>query len=447
MDIKSPMALFQRFKNNHVIMSGFYKGVSGISLFISIPLLIKYLGEDNYGVWILVFTLFQWVLLMDFGIQSSLKTKIPILLHENQIDLIKSYIKTTYKISVYIAFAILVFFTAFIYLIDIKTLFNISFLGNTFVKQVFLINVFFFCATFVVNIHKSLYVSFLKGKYAEESLAVNQFGFLILIALALFLFPTISVENKLILISCLNGFYCLGVNLFYTIRFFKMENLSLKTTQKTPDGFIPELLKLGSKYMFIQLGLMFIFSSDNYIISNSFSPKDIVPYDSVNRIFQFPIMIIFAAISPLWSMFATDYVEKNYKKLMAKFKQFNLLFIGISVFIIFLAILCPFILPLWIHENLNIPNNLILYIAIVTALRIYTTFYSFFLYGIGNLHKYIAILLASIILKFPLTYFLIYLDFGINSVVITTLFLMVIWIIFIPYECYTLVNKLKKNED
>jgi O-antigen/teichoic acid export membrane protein len=65
MDIKSPMALFQRFKNNHVIMSGFYKGVSGMSLFISIPLLIKYLGEDNYGVWVLVFTLFQWVLLMD----------------------------------------------------------------------------------------------------------------------------------------------------------------------------------------------------------------------------------------------------------------------------------------------------------------------------------------------------------------------------------------------
>lgn len=446
MDIKSPMALFQRFKNNHVIMSGFYKGVSGMSLFISIPLLIKYLGEDNYGVWVLVFTLFQWVLLMDFGIQSSLKTKIPVLLHENKIDLLKSYIKTTYKISVYIALAILIAFTVLIYFIDIKALFNISFLSAGFVKNIFLINIFFFCATFVVNIHKSLYVSFLKGKYAEESLAVNQSGFLVLIILAIFLFPNITIDNKLILISCLNGFYCLGVNLFYTIRFFRMENLSLKTTEKTPPGFIPELLKLGSKYMLIQLGLMFIFSSDNYIISNSFSPKDIVPYDSVNRIFQFPIMIIFAAISPLWSMFAKDYVEKDYKKVLSKFKKFNLLFIGIFLFIIVLALLCPFIIPIWINENLEIPSNLILYIALVTSLRIYTNFYSFFLYGIGKLHKYIAILLVSMILKIPLTYFLIYLDFGINSVVISTLFLMIIWIVFIPYECYALVNKLKKNE-
>lgn len=446
MDIKSPVALFQRLKNNHVIMSGFYKGVSGMSLFISIPLLIKYLGEDSYGVWILVFTLFQWVLLMDFGIQSSLKTKIPILLHENRIDLLKSYIKTTYKISAYIALVILIIFTLLIYFIDIKALFNISFLSNLFVKKIFLINIFFFCGTFIVNIHKSLYVSFLKGKYAEESLAVNQFGFLILIFFAILLFPNITIENKLILISCLNGFYCLGVNLLYTIRFFRMENLSLKTSERTPTGFISELLKLGSKYMFIQLGLMFIFSSDNYIISNSFSPKDIVPYDSVNRIFQFPIMIVFAAISPLWSMFATDYIEKNYKKLISKFKKFNFLFIGIFIFIIFLALLCPFILPFWIKQKLEIPDHLILYIALVTSLRIYTTFYSFFLYGIGKLHKYMAILLVSMILKFPLTYFLIYLDFGINSVVISTLILMIIWIVFIPYECYTFVNKLKKNE-
>ena len=440
------MALLLKLKNNHILMSGFYKGVSGLSLFLSIPLLIKYLGEESYGVWILVFTLFQWVLLMDFGIQSSLKTKIPILLHNKEFDLIKRYIKTTYKISVYIAIAILVIFTILIYFVDITSLFNISTLNHEFVKKIFFINIFFFCITFLANIHKSLYVSFLKGKYAEESLAVNQSGFLILIAAAAFLFPNISIEDKLILVSLINGVFCLVVNLFYTFRFFKLEGLSLKTSENTPANFVKESLRLGSKYMFIQLGLMFIFSADNYIISNSFSPKDIVPYDSVSRIFQFPIMIIFAAISPLWSMFATDYIEKNKEKLLSKFKKFNVLYLGILLFIAFLALVSPIIIPIWIKQTLYVPDNLILYLALVTALRIFATFYSFFLYGIGKLNNYIAILLVSVILKFPLTYFLIYLDFGINSVVISTLFLMVIWVIFIPYECYRFVNKLKTNE-
>lgn len=442
----TPMALFLKLKNNHIVMSGFYKGVSGLSLFLSIPLLIKYLGEENYGVWVLVFTLFQWVLLMDFGIQSSLKTKIPILLHNKQFDLIKTYIKTTYKISTYIALAILVLFTLLIYFIDITSLFNITSLEKEFVKKIFFINIFFFCITFIVNIHKSLYVSFLKGKYAEESLAVNQFGFFLLLILALFIFPDLAIESKLILVSLINGFYCLIVNFFYTVRFFRMENLNFSSSEKTPQQFVKESLKLGSKYMFIQLGLMFIFSSDNYIISSSFSPKDIVPYDSVNRIFQFPILIIFAAISPLWSMFATDYIEKNSTKLLSKFKKFNVLYIGILLFILFLALISPIIIPIWIKQNLVIPKNLILYLALVTAFRILATFYSFFLYGIGKLNNYITILLVSVILKFPLTYFLIYLNFGINSMVLSTLFLMIIWIIFIPYECYRFVNKLKENE-
>ncbi len=436
--------LLQKLKNNHLIMSGIYKGISGLSLFVSIPLLIHYFGSSNYGVWVLIFTLFQWVLLMDFGIQSSLKTKIPVLLHNNKIDLLKSYIKTTYKISFYISVSIFLIFLIFIYFVDIKSSMNISFHSTNFVNSLFSINIFFFCVNFVANIHKSLYVSFLKGKYAEESLAVNQFGFLVLIIVTLFVFPNISVESKLILISILNGGFCLLVNIFYTIRFFKLEKLNLKTQEQTSKDFIKEILKLGSKFMIIQLGMMFIFTSDNYIISNNFSPKDVVPYDTVNKIFQLPIMILFATLSPLWSMFATNYITNDYKKLLNTFKKFNIYFLGILIFIIGITIFCPFIISVWIKEKLEIPTHLVLYIGIATSLRIFVTFYTFFLNGIGKLNKYLIILLISVVLKIPLTYYLIHLDFGINSVVLSTLFLMVFWVVFIPLECYTLVNKLKK---
>jgi O-antigen/teichoic acid export membrane protein len=436
----------QKLKNNHLLMSGFYKGISGLSLFISIPLLITYFGNDNYGVWVLVFTLFQWVLLMDFGIQSSLKTKIPVLLHDNKIDLLKSYIKTTYRISFYIAFSIFILFSLFIYFVDIKSSMNVTFHSKSFVNKLFLINIFFFCINFVANIHKSLYVAFLKGKYSEESLAVNQFGFLVLVFIASLSFPNISVENKLIFISFINGSFCLFVNTMYTIRFFKLEKLNLKTDEKTPKDFIKEILKLGSKFMIIQLALMFIFTSDNYIISNNFSPKDVVPYDTVNKIFQLPILILFATLSPLWSMFAKDFIDKNHTKLLTTFKKFNLYFIGIFFFIIGIAAFCPFLISIWIKEKLEIPNHLILYIGIATSLRIFVTFYTFFLSGIGKLNKYILILLISVILKIPLTYYLIHLDFGINSVVVSTLILMLLWVGFIPHECYLIVNKLKKNE-
>jgi O-antigen/teichoic acid export membrane protein len=79
--------MIKKLLNNHLVMSGFYKSVSRLTLFLSVPLLINYLGNESHSVWVLVFTLFQWILLMDFGIQSLLKTKIPVLLHERKIDL------------------------------------------------------------------------------------------------------------------------------------------------------------------------------------------------------------------------------------------------------------------------------------------------------------------------------------------------------------------------
>lgn len=432
--------------NNHLIMSGFYKGVSGLSLFISIRLLLDYLGNDNYGLWVLVFTLFQLVLLMDFGIQSSLKTKIPVLIHEQKLDLIKSYIKSTYKISGYIAAFIFISFLIFSFLVDFKSFFNIEFQSKPFVTFLFVLNVFFFCINFIANIHKSLYVAFLKGKYSEESLAVNQIGLLLLFVGLIAVFPNITSEEKLIAISIINGLFTFLVNLYYTFRFFKMESLSLSTKLKASKDFIKGILQLGFKYMIIQVGMLIIFSSDNYIISNAFSPTEVTPYEIVNKLFQFPLMILFAALSPLWSMFAKNYIEKNKESLLNSFKKFNLYFIGISVLVIIGVLISPYIISLWIKEPLEIPRYLILLTAIVTILRIFTTFYSFFLNGIGNLTVYISILIISVLIKIPLSYYFVNLGFGINSVVITSIILMLFWTIIIPYKCYALVNKLKNNE-
>ncbi|HBK83021.1 MAG TPA: hypothetical protein DDZ41_05395 [Flavobacterium sp.] len=427
-------------------MSGIYKGISGISLFISIRILLDYLGDENYGLWVLVFTLFQLVLLMDFGIQSSLKTKIPVLVHEEKFELIKSYIKSTYKISGYIALFIFLVFFLLSLVVDLKSLFNIDFHSNLFVSFLFILNVFFFCINFVANIHKSLYVAYLKGKYSEESLAVNQIGLLILFFLLIFLFPKINATEKLIAISIINGLFTFLVNLFYTFRFFKMTSLDLATELETGSEFLKGILKLGFKYMVIQVGMLIVFSFDNYIISNAFSPTQVTPYEIVNKFFQFPLMILFAAISPLWSMFAKNYIEKNKSAILNSFKKFNYSFIGISFLVIIGIIVSPFIISIWIKEDIIIPTYLILLTGIVTLLRIFATFYSFFLNGIGNLNTYISILVISVVVKIPLSYFFVDLDFGINSVMISTLILMLFWVIIIPYKCYALVNKLSDNE-
>lgn len=431
---------------NHLVMSGLYKALSGVCLFLSIRFLIDFLGVKEYGLWVLIFTVFQWVLLMDFGVQSSLKTIVPVLLHEDKIDLLKSYIKSTYKITFYIGVSIFLGFLIFIHIVNLKLLLNISFHSASFINNLFLLNVFFFCLNFIINIQKSLSVAFLKGKYAEQSIAVTQFGFFVLLFFLTSFYKNVSVSEKLIIITLANGLFSLFINLLYTYLFFKREKLNLKTHSTTPKHFISDLLKLGSKYMIIELGIIFIFTSDNYIISNAFGTSKVSVYEVVGKLFQFPYMILFATLSPLWSMFAKNYIEKNKIGLLNLFKKFNLIFGLVVIGVFILALLVPFILSIWLKETIVYPNHFILTISILTLLRIYVTFYTFFLNGIGQLKFYMLLILFSVLIKIPLSYFFVDLGLDINSVVLSSLLIMLVWVIFIPYKCYKIVKTISLDE-
>lgn len=436
------MNMIRRLTTNHLFMSAFYKGVSGLSLFVSIPILIKYLGETNYGIWILVFTLFQWVLLMDFGLASVLKTKIPELQHTNNTALINAYIKSTYISCLIIASVIFALFLFVFLFFDVQSLLNISF-ESSFVTKLFLINIAFFCINFVLNTHKSLFIGVHKGKFAEQSIAVNQILFLLGLLIPLYLFKTIEDESKLYLITFINGFVCMFVNLIYTFYFFKSEKLNLFTKEKTPKEYLRGIYNLGLKYMSIQLGILFIFSSDNYILSYFFGPKDIVPYEIVSKYFQFPLMILTAGMAPLWSSFSIKYLEKNSDWLKMSFKKFNYFYILVLIGMFVCVLIADPVMKIWISKDFTVPVFLLIAVSIMTSLRIFTTFYSYFFNGIGNLKSYLLLLAISVLLKLPLSYFFIKLDYGISSVVLASGCCLILWCIVQPIEAYKIVSNLK----
>lgn len=438
----------QKILNNHIIMSGIYKGISGMSLFLSIRLMIDYLGNESYGIWVLLFTLFQLVLLMDFGIQSTLKTKIPVYIHENKTNKINNIINATYKISIVIAILILTFFLFLLKFINFKSVFNISNLNQWEVNFLLILNILFFCITFVFNIHKSLYVAFFKGKFSEQSIALNQLLFLISVGFFIYLIKNpITDFNKLLIFSIINGLISILVNLVYSIKIFREENIKLKLFKIKDNAVIKEIFQLGIKFMILQIGFLFIFSSDSYIISNAFDPSEIVAYEVVNKLFQFPFMIIFAALSPLWSMFAKNYLHGNKKKLYSDFKKFNLFFVVISACLAVLYFITPFIVSIWLKEEIIIPQYLILLTTIITALKIYTSFYTFFLNGIGKLNFYLFLILIGILIKTPLAYYFINLGLGINSVLWSSLIIVLIWTFLLPIKSFNYIRLIKhKNE-
>lgn len=423
-------------------MSAIYKGLSGVSMFVSIPLLIQYLGNDNYGVWVLIFTLFQLILLMDFGLASSLKTKIPELNHIGDISRINGYIKSTYIYTIYIATALFFFAAATVWTLDLSSIFKIG-LPAGFVSRIFTLNIFFFCINFVMNTHKALFVSVHRGKYAEQSIAANQFFFLIALTVPLIFYNDADVYSRLYIVTILNGVVCLVVNTFYTLYFFRTEPYVLGKAHETDKNFLRDVFYLGLRYMAIQVGSLFLFSSDNYILSYFFGPSEMVPYEIVNKYFQFPLMILMAAMAPIWSMFTRHYLQKDSAWLLTSFRKFNLLYLLVLLGLAAAAVVAAPVMKIWIGNGFNAPIALVAIMAIFTAMRIFTTFYSYFFNGIGNLKSYLLLLFGSVALKLPLSYIFVKLNLGVLSVVLASIACLTIWCVVQPLQAYKIVGSLK----
>ncbi len=83
-----------------------------ISLMALVPITIKYLGENQYGIWLTLSSVFMWLGNLDFGIGNGLRNKLAESFAKEDFQSAKKYLSTAYAV-----FAIGIFSSLIIYLI------------------------------------------------------------------------------------------------------------------------------------------------------------------------------------------------------------------------------------------------------------------------------------------------------------------------------------------
>ena len=117
------------FERSKIIKKGVSLGIvfkvfSILITFLIVPILIEYLGNDNYGLWITVFSLIGIVNYADGGIINGLKTKLSEAISRKDVTLSKQFISTAYYSIFFISIILLLVGIALIYFLDLATLIN-----------------------------------------------------------------------------------------------------------------------------------------------------------------------------------------------------------------------------------------------------------------------------------------------------------------------------------
>jgi len=80
-----------------------YKGIAVIASFVAVPLMIRYLGQERFGVWATILSVMSWIMFFDLGIGNGLRNKVAETLAKDEKLEAANYISSGYSMVAVIA--------------------------------------------------------------------------------------------------------------------------------------------------------------------------------------------------------------------------------------------------------------------------------------------------------------------------------------------------------
>lgn len=413
-----------------------------IMVFLTTSITFKYLENSDYGIWVTIYSIISWVYFLDFGFSNVIKTKLPTLLQDN--DNQKSTLISTVYIGLgLVSLTILLLYSILQLFLSFGNFLNIN--SSNFNAILFL-NLFFSSLILIIGNYKSLYAGTLKTHIVEFSMMIIQiFVFCsIYIVLKFDLFENIY---KITIISYVFGLTNLLIGLIFTVYFFtKTKNIKISFKYFDLD-ILKTNAKLGLKYFIIQACMIIIYSTDYLLITKYFGTKEVANYDIVLKIFQTPMLLVIAGLSPFWAIFSKTYVEKKYLWIKKTLVIYNISFIVFITGIVILTLIIDEIIYLWVNVKIEISISLLISISLYVTMRAFTAMYNYFLNGINKINVTLYLTILGAVINIPICLLLIKFDFGISGIVVGTCISILPTTIVLPIQTFNIINKKIKNNN
>lgn len=383
-----------------------------------VPLTISYLGENQYGIWLTLSSVFMWLGNLDFGIGNGLRNKLAESFAKEDYQSAKKYLSTAYAV-----FAIGILGSLLIYLVihpfinwvfmlnagafDVKSL-------NKFVLIVFVL----FAFQFLLRLLTSLI-------NADQKPALNGFITLcinvstIIIVYLLYLFSKSSLYIYGIAISII-PFIVLLIASFILFRGrYKQISPTIKYIDLKSSG---SLVSLGMQFFIIQISALVVFATDNLIITHLYDPSQVTIYNIAHKYFFFITLIFNVFLSPFWSAFTDAFVKNDFdwiKQVVKRLVQIWALLSFITFVMIFAS---DFIYKIWIGENIVVPFSLSVAMGIFMIISNWNNIFAFFINGVGKIRLQFYFSIFAAVINIPLSIYLAKgLNMGITGVITATI--------------------------
>lgn len=389
-----------------------------LSLMAIVPITIKYLGENQYGIWLTLSSVLMWFGNLDFGIGNGLRNKLAESFAKEDYQSARKYLSTAYAV-----FGIGIFTSLLIYLV-IHNFINWAFIlkaGSYDVKSVnnFVLIVFvLFAFQFLLRLLTSLI-------NADQKPALNGFITLcnnILTLIVVFILNLVA-QSSLYAYGILISVIPLAVLLIASYILFKGRYKKIAPSLKQVDlKSYRNLVSLGLQFFIIQVSALIVFTTDNLIITHLYDPSQVTIYNIAHKYFFLNTLVFNVFLSPFWSAFTDAFVKNDFEWIKQVVKRLLQIWAVISFATIIMIVVSDFVYRIWVGGNIQIPFSLSVAMGIFMIVTNWNNIFAFFINGVGKIRLQFYFSIFAAVINIPLSIFLAKgMNMGITGVITATI--------------------------
>jgi O-antigen/teichoic acid export membrane protein len=413
-----------------------YKGFAIALSFVVVPLMIRYLGQEQYGIWSTIFSVMTWLVFFDLGIGNGLRNKLAESLAKNRLFDAVGYISSGYTwigaISL-ILFASLAITSVFI---PWQVVFNTKSLSEETLRNSVLFAAFFVLLNFWIGLINQVF-----NALQKSSLVV--FGQFISNALSLVIVVILlkATDASLLYLVAGYGVSMVATNLCLSYWFYAKHG-ELAPRLSFQRQHLSPLLSLGLQFFTIQLAVLVIFTTDKMLITQLFGPEYVTQYDVVFKLFGAITIIHGLITAPLWSSYTDAYHREDFAWIRSTLRKQLSIFAGLVLATIALGLLAKFIIEVWIGKDVAVSTLLIINMGLFVVIAAWNNIFAYLLNGIGKIDVQLYTALIAMLINIPLAILLTkYFGFGIEGVVLGTCASLSIFALAGPIQVYAILFK------
>ena len=427
----------RKVKNN-VIGSLVIKGLSIVVQLILVPLTLGYVSDELYGIWLTLSSIVVWLNFFDIGFTLGLKNRLAEAIAKEDYEKGKRLVSTTYVLMAAIFIPLFCFGALAVPHIDWPYWLKVDAGYLPEIQSTLYILLGCFCLQMITNVLGAVVAAFQQVALSSLFPVIGNVASVAIIYVLTKTAPP-SLMYLALAISIVPIVVVVVASAVLYSGAYRRVAPALGYFDKREIG---SLFSLGGKFFLLQVQVVVLYQTTNFLISFVSSPATVTAYNIAYRYIGVAMMVFMIVLQPLWPAVTDAYTKGDFAWMKRVYRKMSLLYLLSSLAIVLLLLVSPLVYKVWIGGKAEVPFIMTAVVAIYVIVHTWDSLQVYIINGTGHIKLQVYVTLFGLIAHVPMSLlFGKYLGLGGLGVVLSMIVVNIVYA-----SCFTLqINKLLNN--